>query len=92
MGIANMIGGIALGAVVAFFAGYFVRSSIGRDRLTSAERKARDVLEQAAREAESVRRGAAGSIRGANVSTRSGSDATCSKVWRAIAASVSPSN
>jgi hypothetical protein len=36
-------------------------------------------------------RGAAGSSRGPAVSTRSGNEATCNNVWRAIAASVSAS-
>src|SRR2546425_5357695 len=58
MNLLNAIGGIALGAVVAFFAGYFLRARLGRAKLTSAEQQARGVLEQAAREAESVKRDA----------------------------------
>jgi len=54
----NLIGGIVLAAVLAFLAGYLVRSRIGRSRLSSAERQARGVIEQAAREAESVKRDA----------------------------------
>jgi ribonucrease Y len=54
----NLIGGVVLTAVLAFVAGYFVRSRIGQTRLTSAERQARGVIEQAAREAESVKRDA----------------------------------
>jgi ribonuclease Y len=54
----NLIGGIVLAAVLAFPAGYLIRSRIGRSRLTSAERQARGVIEQAAREAESVKRDA----------------------------------
>ncbi len=50
------IGGAALGAVVAFFAGYLVRVRIGRNLLHSAERQGQTVLEQAGREAEAVRR------------------------------------
>ncbi len=52
------IGGIVLGAVVSFFAGVVVRARIGRRNLQSAERHAQSVLEQAGREAESVRRAA----------------------------------
>jgi ribonuclease Y len=51
-----LIGGIALGAVVAFLAGYLVRARIGRNSLQSAERQAQTALEQAARESEAVRR------------------------------------
>jgi hypothetical protein len=50
----NLIGGIAIAAVLAFTAGYLIRSRIGRSRLASAEHQARGVIEQAAREAESV--------------------------------------
>ena len=52
------IGGIVLGAVVSFFAGVVVRARIGRRNLQSAERHAQSVLDQAGREAESVRRAA----------------------------------
>jgi ribonuclease Y len=52
------IGGIALGAVVAFFLGYLLRSRMGRARLDSAEARARAVLEQAHREAENQKRDA----------------------------------
>ena len=52
------IGGIVLGAVVSFIAGYVVRARIGRRNLQSAERHAQSVLDQAGREAESVRRAA----------------------------------
>jgi ribonuclease Y len=54
----NLIGGVVLTAVLAFLAGYFIRSRIGQTRLSSAERQARSVIEQAAREAESVKRDA----------------------------------
>src|SRR5580765_4088393 len=54
----NLIGGIVLTAVLGFLAGYFIRSRIGQTRLTSAERQARGVIDQAAREAESVKRDA----------------------------------
>ena len=54
----NLIGGIAVAAVVAFLAGYLIRSRMGRSRLSSAERQARGVIEQAAHEAESVKRDA----------------------------------
>jgi ribonuclease Y len=50
------IGGIALGAVVSFFVGYLVRARIGASRLGAAEKSAERVLEEAARQAESVRR------------------------------------
>jgi len=54
----NLIGGMSLAAVLAFLAGYFIRSRIGHSRLTSAERQARGVIDQAEREAESVKRSA----------------------------------
>src|SRR5262249_30341212 len=44
----NLIGGAALAAVVAFLAGYLIRSRIGRSRPPSAERHARRGSEQAA--------------------------------------------
>jgi ribonucrease Y len=53
------IGGIVLGAIVAFFSGFQVRAGIGRQNLRSAEAQARTLLEQSGREAESVRRSAA---------------------------------
>uniref|UniRef100_A0A832HYN6 Ribonuclease Y n=1 Tax=Eiseniibacteriota bacterium TaxID=2212470 RepID=A0A832HYN6_UNCEI len=53
-----LIGGIVLDAVVMFGVGYFVRARIGRMRLTSAEAKAKQVAEQAEREAETVKRNA----------------------------------
>ncbi len=52
------IGGIFAGAVAAFWIGYGVRSRLGRSRLHGAERQAHGVLEQAGREAETVRRNA----------------------------------
>ncbi len=52
------IGGIFAGAVAAFWIGYGVRSRLGRSRLHGAERQAQGVLEQAGREAETVRRNA----------------------------------
>src|SRR5262245_66326809 len=54
----NLIGGVFLTAVLGFLVGYFIRSRIGQTRLTSAERQARGVIEQATREAESVKRDA----------------------------------
>ncbi len=54
----TLIGGIALGAVVAFILGYLMRARLGHLKLDSAERQARGLLEQAAREAESVKRNA----------------------------------
>lgn len=58
MDLTILIGGIALGAAVAFLLGYFVRARIGRNNLLSAEHRARSVLEQAQREAETARRNA----------------------------------
>ncbi len=52
------IGGIALGAVVAFALGWFIRSQLGKARLRSAEQRAQAVLEEAAREADSAKRDA----------------------------------
>src|SRR5437016_11435117 len=52
------IGGAVAGAVVVFLAGYLVRARIGAARRESAERQAQSLLEQAAREAESAKRGA----------------------------------
>jgi ribonuclease Y len=53
-----LIGGAGLGAVVAFVLGYLLRARIGRLRHDSAERQARGVLEEAAREAEAAKRNA----------------------------------
>ena len=39
------IGGAALGAVVAFALGWFIRSQLGKARLRSAEQRAQAVLE-----------------------------------------------
>jgi ribonucrease Y len=50
--------GAALGAVAAFGLGYLLRARLASSRLQGAEQQARAVLEQAAREAESVKRGA----------------------------------
>jgi ribonuclease Y len=52
------IGGIAVGAVVAFLVGYLLRSRVGRNSLQSAEHRAQELLEQARREAETGRRNA----------------------------------
>jgi ribonuclease Y len=52
------VGGIAVGAVVAFIAGYFVRARAGRNSLQSAEHRAQTLLDQAQREAEAARRNA----------------------------------
>ncbi len=51
-----LIGGALLGAVVVFFAGFWIRARMGETRLDSAERQARGVLENAGREAESLKR------------------------------------
>jgi ribonuclease Y len=50
------IGGGLVAAAVAFALGYVLRARMGRNRLQSAERQAKEVLEQAAREAESLKR------------------------------------
>jgi ribonucrease Y len=50
--------GTVVGAVVSFFLGYFLRSRIGQARLDSAERRAHAVTEQAARDAENLKRNA----------------------------------
>jgi ribonuclease Y len=50
------IGGIVLGAVVSFWIGWAVRSALAHSRLGTAERTAKQVLDDASREAESVRR------------------------------------
>ena len=53
-----LIGGVLAGAVVAFWLGYVLRARLGRSRLQGAERQAQSLLEQAGREAESVKRNA----------------------------------
>ncbi len=52
------IGGIVLDAVLAFLLGWFVRSQLGKARLRSAEQRAQSVIEDATREADSVKRDA----------------------------------
>jgi ribonuclease Y len=52
------IGGILLGAAAAFGFGYVLRARQGRARLQGAERLAQGLLEQAGREAETVKRNA----------------------------------
>jgi ribonucrease Y len=52
------IGGIAVGAVVAFWIGYMLRSRIGSSRARSAEQQAAAMVEQATREAETLKRNA----------------------------------
>ena len=54
----EMIGGIFAGAVVAFWIGYLLRARQGRTRLEGAERQAQGLLDQAGREAETVKRNA----------------------------------
>ena len=54
----SWLGGALVGAVVAFAAGYVMRERLGARRAQSAERRARDVIDQAGREAESVKRDA----------------------------------
>jgi ribonuclease Y len=58
MNLVAWIGGIVLGAVVSFFLGYLVRSRLGRLRLQSAERQSAALVEQAGRDAETVKRNA----------------------------------
>ena len=58
MTVLQWIGGIALGAVVSFFLGYGIRARMGASRLSSAEQKARKLLEEAAGQAEAARRAA----------------------------------
>jgi ribonuclease Y len=52
------VGGIAIGAVVAFWVGYMLRSRIGSSRARSAEQQAVAMVEQARREAETLKRNA----------------------------------
>ncbi len=52
------LGGIAIGAVVAFWVGYMLRSRIGSSRARSAELQAAAMVEQARREAETLKRNA----------------------------------
>ncbi len=58
MNLWQLAGGIAIGAVVSFFLGYLLRARLGAVRLQGAERQARTVVEQAARESESLKRNA----------------------------------
>jgi len=53
-----VVGGVAVGAVVAFWIGYMLRSRIGSSRARSAEQQANAMVEQAKREAETLRRNA----------------------------------
>ena len=53
-----LLGGALVGAAVAFWLGTVVRARLGRSRLQGAERQAQSLLEQAGREAESVKRNA----------------------------------
>jgi len=50
------IGGIAVGAVVSFAVGWLARSRLAKTRLGDAERQAQMLVEDARREAESVKR------------------------------------
>jgi len=50
------IGGIAFGAVVSFWAGFLVRARMAAHRLGTAELTAQRVIEEASRQAESLRR------------------------------------
>jgi len=53
-----VVGGVLVGAVVAFWIGYMLRSRIGSSRARSAEQQATAMVEQARREAETLRRNA----------------------------------
>jgi len=55
----SWIGGIAFGAVVSFFIGFALRARLGATRLTSAEQKAKSLLDEARRQAEAAQRAAA---------------------------------
>ncbi len=54
----TIIGGVAFGAVVVFAAGYLFRAQLGRTRVQGSERRAATVLEDAARESDSLKRNA----------------------------------
>jgi len=58
MNIGLVAGGAGLGVVLAFALGWFIRSQLGRARLRSAEQRAKAVMDQAAREAETAKRDA----------------------------------
>jgi ribonucrease Y len=58
MNLIQTIGGIVIGAVVAFFLGYWLRSRMGQIRLQSAERQAANLAEQATRDADALKRNA----------------------------------
>ena len=58
MNLMEGIGGIAIGAVVSLLLGYALRARIGRVRLQSTERQAASLAEQAARDAETLKRNA----------------------------------
>jgi ribonuclease Y len=58
MGTVQWIGGIGLGAALAFVLGYWLRARRGASRLASDEHRARHLLEEAGRQAESLKRSA----------------------------------
>jgi len=58
MNTGTMVGGIGIGAVVAFLLGWFVRTALGRARLGSSEQRAVSVLEEARKDAEAAKRDA----------------------------------
>jgi ribonuclease Y len=58
MDVLQGIGGMLAGAVGAFLLGYFLRSRLGKGRAQSAERQATSLLDQARREADSLKRDA----------------------------------
>ena len=58
MNLGQWIGGIVIGAAVAFLLGYLLRARQGRTGLSSAEQKARLMMDEANRQAESVKRSA----------------------------------
>ncbi len=58
MNVMTWIGSSILGAVASFLLGYILRARRGRTRLQSAEQQAQRMVEEASRQAESIRRAA----------------------------------
>src|SRR5262245_154992 len=59
MGVVQGVGGIVLGAALAFVLGYWLRARQGQSMRSSAEQQARQLLDEAGRQAEAARRSAA---------------------------------
>ena len=59
MSMVQWVGGIVLGAALAFVLGFWLRARQGRSMLSSAEQKARQLIEEAGRQAEAAKRSAA---------------------------------